>query len=548
MWTRVAAVPLLLCAAAAPLLRGQEPQVAPMPAVKAARPPELVTFAQLAAAALEDAQALDPAEAADTRYLDARNVSPDHLEETLAVLKYHVNQLSREVELVPPRRVRDWLYAVRASDYGWDLKVYENLAKVNVYHSIPVEVKTPVPETVTETVVEEVKVSVKKQRQVVRNGAYVTEEYDDVEVKKVTKQVEKTVAGKVAVTADVIPAPWLPAADMGELVKLTGSKAPIVRADLFVNKTAVQQDRDGHGYYDFLGLKSRKDAEDLAVLDRKAAVRVYRELGAITVTSGVALSNRQLFRLQALTGPWWESRDVKDNLKQRNAVNNLLEQYTHDAEEIVFSLPNRLPGFHLNDAKGVQAKVAPDFIAANQQSTNNDRRIHVGYSCVVCHTDGGLRNIRDYARNLFNAQTGVKLASLAADEKQSRRLNSVYLGPLQAAYAEDADRYTKATLDACGLPPAKLSKAFESVWSRYLDEPVTIDRAAAETGYSVEEFRKKLRAYATPNPVPAPGVRPRRVVNPVLVSYLAADPLPVRREHFEEHFGLLMLILAGANP
>lgn len=549
-------LPLLL-AAAVPSLPAQEP--APMPKdagpVKAPRQPEVVTHAALATAALEDAAALDPGEAAETRYLDARNVSPDHVEETLAVLKYHLNQLSREVKFTGPRRVRDWLYAVRMSDYDWDAKAWEGLAGVNVYHNINVVVKTPIPEktTVDEKYTEEEKVPVKKTRIVQRpNGAggyiNVQEEYTDYEVKKVEKvrQVEKTVADKVKEQDDVLPAPWLPGKEMGGLIKLTGSKVPIVRADYFINQTAVQQDRDGHGYYDFLKLKAREDAEKLAVLDRKAAAKIYRELGAIAVTSGVTLNNRQLFRIQALTGPWWESRDTKDNKGTRNAANNLLDKYTHDAEEIVFTLPNGLPAFHLNDNKGAQAKTAPDFIAGTTRTTNNDTRIHVGYSCIVCHNEGGLRSIRDYSRKLYDPATGISLATLALDEKESKRLESVYLGPLKKNFDADSAAYGEATQDVCGLTPAKLSKAFESVWTRYLDEPVTVAKAAAETGHTVEDFKKKLTEYATPKPVP--GVRSKKVVNPVIVAYLAADPLPVRREHFEEHFGLLMLILEGANP
>jgi hypothetical protein len=85
---------------------------------------------------------------------------------------------------------------------------------------------------------------------------------------------------------------------------------------------------------------------------------------------------------------------------------------------------------------------------------------------------------------------------------------------------------------------AELAKAYERVWSRYLDEPVTLESAAAEAGVTPDEIRLRMLAY----------VRAKGVIDPVLAPYVAKDPPPVRREHFEERFPLLMLILGGANP
>ncbi|HEY1191091.1 MAG TPA: hypothetical protein VGE74_25885, partial [Gemmata sp.] len=337
---------------------------------------------------------------------------------------------------------------------------------------------------------------------------------------------------------EFVAGPWLPAQEMAGLVSLTGSATPIVRADEFVFQTFAQAGRAGHGYYDFLALKARKDAEALAALDRKKAEELYREQAAIIPVSGVSPNNRQVFRYATLTGGWWESRDSFNNADKKNAVANLLDDYQHDAEEIVFTLPNGLPGYYLSDAKGAQQDTAPDTIAADHDSTNNDRRVHVGYSCIGCHQEAGLKPMRDYARRLYAPETGVSLVTIAADLVKAKRLESVYLGPLDKAYKRDAGDFGEAIEETCGLKPAALSKAVRRQWSRYLDEPVTLDKAAAECGVTPDALRTRLRAYA----------RAKGVIDPVLVGYLIDDPPPVRREHFEERFPVLMLILGGATP
>lgn len=485
-------------------------------------PPAPITFAEVVAAAAADARALPPGLAPLTRYLSAAHLAEADRRELFAVMAYHVNGLSREARIVAPRQVTPWLWAVRLDDYRWDAKVWEDLRRVN--HYFAARVQTPAP----------AKRTVRKTRQVLATDPYGRQVYQTQEY---TEELADP-APKAA--ADHIPAPWLPAAGMTALVTLTGSQTPIVRADEFLHQTGIQADRAGHGYYDWLALKSQKDAEALAALDRRKAEELYRELAAIVPVSGVGLNNRQVFRYATLTGSWWETRDPKTNADRSNAVSNLLNDFKADALEIVFTLPNGLPGYYLADDKGVQQDAAPDTIAADHRSTNNDRRVHVGMSCVTCHADGGLKPIRDYARKIYNSATGLALGALALDPATARRLESVYLGPLDRAYKRDLADFGEAIRTASGLAPADMAKAYERQWSRYLDEPVTLARAAAEAGTTPEKVRQALRAHA----------KAKGVVDPVLAVYLLADEdqVPVRREHFEEHFPVLMLILGGLNP
>jgi hypothetical protein len=439
-------------------------------------------------------------------YLDARHAPEPMRVKLRAVLNGEVNMLSREVQRTPMREVQPWLWAVKIDDYHWSRAVWDDLARVDPYYYLPVTIVTP--------------------------------------------DASKKVEGEEPPPPkqNFIPAPWLPPDDVAELIKLVGSKAPIVRADVFFAKTCLQTGQDGHGYYDFLGLgKKLADAEKLAGLDRAAAIAAYRELAAIIATSGVTLSNRQLFRFQTITGSWWESRDVKLSvdavekgvLVRRDALVNYLDDFKPDAFEIVATLPNDLPFFFLANGQGERQDTAPDFIASDFGSTNNDRRIHCGYSCMACHVDGGLRPFKDYGRHVYNQQTGLGFGTLALDPVKSRRANAAYLGPIHKAYDKDTKGYADALEEVTGLKPAEFSKAWREVYAWYQDEPVTAARLAAELGLAEADFLARLRKHATD----------RRGVDPVLAAYLPADPFPVRRESVEGRFGLVaQIILMGVNP
>ena len=433
-----------------------------------------------AAADLRRVAAADPARAYQTRYLSAAHLPPGERAELYAVVSHHVNGLSREAVIVRPRRVNAWLWAVDIRDYGWRRETFGALTF----------------------------------------GVGAVEPYFHVQT-----------LGADGKTRTPAGAPWLPADDLAYLIATTGSQTPIVRADWFFHRTSIQEGRDGYGYYDFLALGSRADAEKLAGLDRKAAEAIYREQAAVIQDSGVAVAGaRQLFRYSTVAGNWWETRDTladKALRERRNPVRNLLADYQHDAEEIVFTLPNRLPGFYLSDAAGKGVASAPPDIASDNRSRSNDKRVHAGMSCVRCHTRGGLIPFDDLFRGRFD--TTLR----AADDKLERRLKSVYLGPIQRAFDRDADDYAAAIADACALTPAGLSAAYARQWSRYADEPVTAERAAAETGFEPAEFLARIRAYATR----------QRINDPVLLLFVGPEPRAMRREQFEELFPLLMTAL-----
>jgi hypothetical protein len=476
-WMALLHLALLYLLVTSGRLNGQPP-LAPVPRQGIVSPFDVVK------AALVHARTLDPTTVKRTRYFDARVLLKSNAIQNYGVFSYHVNSLSQEVEIKGPERVTPWLWSVNIDDYRWPSFVFGDLAKVNFYYSIPV-----------------------------------------------------TKVDGLVKTEAIIPNPIF--ADLAELVLLTGSQTPIVRADEFLVQTGAQVDRAGHGYYDWFGFKARKDMEQLAALDRTTAEKRYREYAAIIPQSGVGNNNRQVFWYSTLVGPYWETRDTTNNRNRRNAATNLLDDFQHDAQEIVFTLPNGLPGYYLSDDKGKQIDSVPDTIAHDHESTNNDRRIHVAYSCIGCHFDSGLRPIKDYSRQIYDRVNGTGFATLEIDLAKSKRLQSVYLGPLQDRYTASVAGFSSRIELASGLKPEVLARAYRRLWSEYLDKPVTPGQAAFELGRTPEQTKQSFDSYAKSK---------KGIVNPVFVGFFVENGPGMRREYFEEQFPVMLLITNGGTP
>lgn len=529
----LALLPLLLAAGAA---LPAEP--APMP-----QPAGPVTFEQVVAAARDDAAALPPGEAALTRYLSAAHAAdPDGREKLYAVTCYQVNSLSREADLVKPRKVTPWLWAVRLDDYGWRAATWEDLRRANSYFCIKVQVPGVQAKTVKKTLTDRVKKTRPVQGYDQYGRPYTgTQEYYEEATREVVETVEAAAA-----RADFLPAPWLPAAQIADLVKLTGSVTPVVAADQFFDRTALQRDREGHGYYDFLGLdgtRTVKDLDELIGFDRKKAQKARREAAAIVIRSGVAKFPRQAFRESATTGGRWETRDTDSPAGDGNALDRLFEDFKFKASEIIAVLPNGLPVTYLANEKGERQDAAPVNIVGNHKSLDNDLEIGAGtWTCLHCHA-GALVKIRDYGRAAYSDATGLRLA--VVDPAKERRARYAYLtDDFAFEYEGDQARFDRKYQAATGLPTKELVAAVAGQWRTYRVDAVTLKRAAARAGVTADALRAALRAHvATKRKA---GVPADAVLANLLLDDEDAQPIPV--DLFEERFGVLMLILGGANP
>ncbi len=425
------------------------------------------------------------------------------------IAAFAINSLSGEAVLVAPVVVRHNLLRLDVRDYGEQFaKVYEELAKADPYFHIEAKlVNVPAP------LVE--RAARRRPIRPRRPGAL-----------PLPRRRPITTARARLVSAK---APWLSPVVSTALAQETHSAVPVLRADWFWTRTAIQAGRKGTGYYDFLGLKSRADFEKLVGLDKKLAEKQKRETAAIVRKSGVAAHNRQIFRLGATDAGYWITKDVFDvSTQRRNAVRALDKDFQHDAEEHYGFLPNRLFAYYLSDKDGGQQESAPDKIGPDSTSTSNDGRIHVMLSCVRCHVEG-IRPINDYARRLYTGR--IKLVD--PDYAKLQRLRQLYLGNLRRFERRDRDDFAESVNDLTGLKVAEVSAAYGKFWRLLVDTDVGLKQAAIEVGCTPHELLAALKWES----------KVKGKIDPILAGFLQEPTEPIARDQWEEVYGLVQSII-----
>lgn len=444
------------------------------------------------AAALVDASKLPASVRVTSRYLSLYNVPAAYQEEVLRVLVFQINSLSRESAVYRSTVVAPGLVRVNLLDYGIDPKVWEKLAETDPYFHVQVEFDQPFGYT----------------------------------------QAGKWVQTKVVKSRKSAAAPWLDPVAIAALIVLVQSQAPVVRADWWFAQTARQlslgNKQTGVGYYDFLRLQKRADLEKLVRLNVKDSLDIGREMRAALDRSGVAAQNRQIVRLQALTGGYWTTLDTDDSTGKGNAIRNLARgDMDHKAEEIYAVLPNGLFVTFLCNDQGVRQDSAPDFIGPDDSPlrVGRDARIHAQLACVRCHTEG-LRPINDWARRTLRNPLGVQ----SPDYTKTLELRRQYFSNLDKQLERDRELYREALLECNGWTPLQNAKAFARFWDWYVERDRTLADVAVECGVQPPA----LLALALKRSATANGS-----ADLVLSVFLLDPPGTVRVEMLEEAFSLL---------
>ena len=442
--------------------------------------PVLASPQDAVAAAVRDARILGADVRIQTRYFYTGNLPAAYRDETYRVLVYQANALSRSPELVKPRLIPPDLLAVVCSDYGptWR-KVWELLADHDPYFHVDLISYWPGGRW-------------SGDGHFYRAGNY-----------------------KVRGTA-----PWLPAAEMAELISLTQSRTPLVRADWWFVQTCRQLSltnrQTGIGYYDWLGIKDRDTFERLGRLDAEASRDLQKETRAAVERSGVSAQNRQIVRLQALSGASWSTLDTDDSTGVGNAIRLLRPvDYRHKAEEHFLAAPNGLFYFLLCAADGSLQASAPDFIGGDDSPLRrgNDARIHVCLACLRCHTTG-LQPIDDYVRRQPKTISSPDYAEL-------QQLRRQYLSNLDNQLRRDREPYAEAVLEVTGWTPPELARRYAAVYNRFAVDLITPATAAAEYGISPVVLQARLRV-------------PGRGLDPLAAGLLATPPVGIRRDQWED--------------
>lgn len=419
--------------------------------------------------------------------------------ERLKAQRFAVNLTSREAVIAKMHRVKDTCYVVDLRDFGWKAETWEALAKADPYFHHFAKVVEVI----------ETKKKVKERWGVPDGRGGYSREYDNW-VEKVVKEEKVTVK---AVTGRGID----PAA-IKALIECTGSEAPIVRLDWLVWMQSGQDERAGAGYYDFLGVKSLKDFEELVGLDRKLAERFKAEVAAIIKRSGVGVRPRQVWRFGKIGGDWWESRDVfrrgtTFEERKKIALTQLDGKFEPDAFEVFATLPNRLYALAAVNNKGELQAIVPNTVAGDHFGKGNNYVIEPGMKCLRCHTQG-LQPLDDYARKFFRASRWKE-----HNHEERKRLEQIYLGPIQAELKGDVARYESAvqgfgykTIAECHAAYAKTVEDYEA--------DLDAAQIAKELGVPKEELIKNIkRTDGLWGRLPAP---------------------PLSRRDFEIHFDLYL--------
>ena len=441
------------------------------------------------------------------RYLSAyHQINPKNLASLDQILRFWVNSLSRDPELIAPTRVAPGLWRVDLEDYQWSVSTWEKLAQEEPYFTLKLVVAR-----------QAVKVRKWWPGGKDKTGKYFPPHWYEVEE---NNEGEEFAA-----------APWTPAREALYLREQTGSVVPVVRADWWIWQTATQVDRKV-GYYDFLGLGTKEaDFHELVGADIGKARKLRREIGALVSRSTVTLHNRALERFDAISGPYWRSRDFNRDSAEKNALRILDGDIEEDASEQYGSLPNRLWAFWLQDGQGNRQDTAPDFIASDGLAHGTDRRVVIGLSCVRCHVEG-IRPIKDWARKVYQPPFDLEDT---IDYRRTRALRSKYLSDLAEAVLEDQERYARVLLKVNGLAPADNARLLGQTYAFY-EEDRSLATFSIDLGVTEKQLTDALRLEA------ARLTRTGGKLDPLLAGLLQG--LELRIEHAHELVPLAHEILS----
>ncbi|PJE33123.1 Fructose dehydrogenase cytochrome subunit precursor [Pseudooceanicola marinus] len=285
------------------------------------------------------------------------------------------------------------------------------------------------------------------------------------------------------------------------LASVTGTQVPVMRGDWFVSNAGLP-----FTYKFMLGLP-----DDVATLeatrlrvDRIADIRNFDVMraGFLEGASAVSQNNRLIERLeQPAGGYYWTSYDFDRGVDPSRRLKETplgpaaafpnSPHFEEDGGEMIFSLPNGMQGYYLTDPAGGYLDKGPTAVVfLKDPSPIYGTTISNGKACMVCHTRGPIEAY-DNLREAVEA-TGADALTLMAVQRLHPEDDV-----LEAAYAEDTDRYLTA------LSRAGADMTIMEGPGRFHPEPVThtasvyaenLDRdlLAAQFGLTWEAFQQQI--------------------------------------------------------
>jgi hypothetical protein len=413
--------------------------------------------------------------------------------------------------------------------YDWDPKVWENLARASRY-GVDKKVKT---ETEVQVKVVEKRVKLKGE-----DGKYLRTKSGAYKYKTVREEVATGQNYQKQYLVETIGS-WIDPEAAKALTGLTGSVMPVVLAPEFIVQ-ATDCTKAPH-YYDFLKIgKTEADLWKLIDGDPQTSARLRSDRQGVIVLSGVTQKNRRLSRVPtrntSLSAYYWFSTDAKADTAAQNYLQILLDRGADnfDATEQIFRLKNGLQGYALFNNKGERQDSAPDFIANDKSTTNNDGRVRNGVSCIRCHETGILRFKSVYPQ----LRKSVKI--YAANALDLLRIEELYGEGCADELDADIAAYDKAVRRLTGLPPAVVHRAYSRAFHLWDERPVTAAVAALDLGVPEETFKEVLRELFGDREAHK-GYTNRMT----LLALIADEPVGVSRSQWTEAFPEAATIFAN---
>jgi hypothetical protein len=299
----------------------------------------------------------------------------------------------------------------------------------------------------------------------------------------------------------------------------TNSIKPVLRADWLCNRLLTESFPPAfNGYYSTLLMlpKNEADLYKVMLVDIKAITRESStRRGGAVLESGVARHAREL---QLVPGTFgfpvtyvWRTFDFAvDAAGDKSVIDSPGGTVKHDGREIIGSLPNGLIWTFLcdggtNNDDGKQVGSVPDTIAYIKTPIKSDlipvrdTRVINSYKCLECHgPSNGIIPFDDViAQSVQNRNIALltygsyyQVAQLAALKAQ---LENYYLSPLPEAIKLHQDAFAAQLRKCCGLSGFEAAATVIRFVEGYIYNLVSVEQAAREVGYPVEQTTTLLR-------------------------------------------------------
>lgn len=451
--------------------------------------------------AAADAARLDAEAARQARYLSLYSVPPARRKEWCLVLAGHVNFLSRSSDLVLPTVIlgsganRTWgdvgkdewaqvaLLRVGIDDYGWKRATYDKLAEQDhSFHIIKVtEVRLFFDRTTYPGWVGDPRTGRWHKANEWRGGDSYVVQGKAREPALVAWPGERKADGEKAAIA---------------LAARTGSVAAILQAESFLWQTGAQFNRTV-GYYGLLEVKDRRSFQFLVGFDPAASRAFSVEMLAAVGNSGVARQPRRIGAFDKVGGDYLSTFDVAVAKDRKDALTFLDDGFDHDAEEVFAHGANGLWKMGLFAKDGARQDSAPDFVGFDRHSHDNDGKIHVYHSCIRCHDNGGVQDVNSWTKRVLASPLQLK----GYDREQLLDLRRKYTRNLEGRLENARRRHEGALKELLGITHKEYAAALDRCWQD-VDSPVTLERAARESGLPKADFQGRLRRYQEKNIAP----------------------------------------------